>query len=87
VPVKYAAKIGLTTVPFQFDGDVTVTYTHAGRGNFIVSTVDASTGVPVDFTANEIGKVSGDTQIYGLSGSYAFNITADGAWTISVIPA
>lgn len=81
VPVEFGAKIGLTTVPFAFEGDVTVTYTHSGSGNFIVQTLDAATGDTTDFTVNEIGKVSGETQLYGLSGEYAFNVTADGAWT------
>ena len=85
-PVTFKGSTGLTTTPFTLEGDATLTLSHKGKGNFIVSLVDTSDGTPVEYVANEIGKVSGDTELYGLSGEYAFDVLADGSWSIKVEP-
>ena len=85
-PVTFKGSTGLTTTPFVLDGDATLTLSHKGKGNFIVSLIDTSDGSPVEFIANEIGKVSGETQIYGLSGEYALDVLADGSWSITIEP-
>jgi hypothetical protein len=84
LPVTYKGTWGLATQPFAASGDVTVTYSHKGTGNFIVSVIDASTGDNVDLIANEIGRVASDTNLFGLDGIYALDVTADGAWSIAL---
>ena len=85
-PVTFKGSTGLMTSPFALDGDATLKLRHKGRGNFIVTLINTSDGSQVDFIANEIGKVSGDTQVYGLSGEYALDVLADGSWSITIEP-
>jgi large repetitive protein len=84
VPAAFSGKWGLTTTPFSASGDVLIKFSHKGSGNFIVDLIDASTGDDLDLVVNEIGHTSGATNEYGLGGTYAFDVTADGAWTITV---
>jgi len=84
LPVSFSGKWGLTTVPFRASGDVVLKYTHRGSGNFIVGVIDASSGAQVDTVANEIGRVSAETNLYGLDGVYALDVIADGPWTVSI---
>lgn len=60
--------------------------THDGESNFIVNTVD-NTGDQVDGLVNEIGAYSGTVFIEPSDDQpVAFEIDADGAWTIDVVP-
>ena len=47
VPVKYQASYSIPTTPFEFTGNVTVSYTHKGKANFIVTALDAESGKPL----------------------------------------
>jgi hypothetical protein len=60
---------------------------HKGRSNFIVHSIDAS-GQLVDGLVNEIGNYRGTVPFDTDAGehSVAFEIDADGAWTITVKP-
>lgn len=84
LPVSYKGTTGMTTTPFHVEGDATLSLSHKGTGNFVVTLVDVATGLPNDLVANEIGKVNSETEVYGLSGDYALSVTADGAWTVSI---
>jgi hypothetical protein len=84
LPRQYKGTTSMTTSPFRAQGDATVALAHRGSGNFIVTLIDAASGQTADFVANEIGKVSGSTELYGLDGVYAFDVTADGSWSIAI---
>ena len=84
LPVTYKSGSNIVTTPFSADGEVSIKYRHKGTSNFIVHIVDAETGDAVDGVVNEIGKVSSETSEYGLSGVYALDVVADGAWTVSI---
>lgn len=62
--------------------------THEGEANFIVHSLGANLATN-DYLVNEIGAYSG-ASIFGLGfGSkktYGFEIDADGAWTVTLIP-
>jgi hypothetical protein len=82
-PASFNGKWGESTRLVHLSGDYTVAFSHAGRGNFIVqlTPADGSFGEPI---ANQIGRVKGSTQAYGLDGDYYFDVTADGSWTIAI---
>ena len=62
-----------------------MSFSHAGSGNFIVHlTPPGGSILDAESVANEIGKVKSSTEVYGLDGDYYFDVTADGAWTISI---
>lgn len=84
LPASYSGRWGVMTAPFAASGDVTIQYSHKGSGNFIVDVIDASTGEQGDSVANEIGQVASETSVYGLDGDYAFDVIADGLWTVTV---
>jgi hypothetical protein len=65
---------------------MTATWSHSGSGNFIVDVIDPADGSSVDNVANVIGKSKDSTELYGHAGPIALDVTADGAWTISVSP-
>jgi hypothetical protein len=85
LPVTLDGTTNEVTAPFLGTGNVTVKWSHAGTGNFIVYLIDANDGSPVDGVANVIGIASDDTVLYGHhSGLLAFDVTADGAWSLAV---
>lgn len=86
-PASFSGKWGLRTRLVHLSGDYTVSFSHAGRGNFIVGLVPPGGSVfDGQSVANEIGKVKDSTEVYGLDGDYYFDVVADGAWTISIKP-
>lgn len=62
--------------------------THKGSSNFVIEVIDETNSM-VDLSVNEIGKYAGTTA-YGLTSfggeAKKLKITADGAWTIKVMP-
>lgn len=85
LPVTLNGTTNEVTAPFLGTGDVTVKWSHAGTGNFIVYLIDANDGSPVDGVANVIGIGSDETVLYGHHfGVLAFDVTADGAWSLTV---
>jgi hypothetical protein len=86
-PASFSGKWGLNTRLVHLEGDYTVTFNHAGSGNFIVQLVPpGGTAFDGESIANEIGKVKDSTEIYSLEGDYYFDVIADGAWTIAIKP-
>lgn len=84
-PATFDGKWGLRTDLLSLAGDYTVAFSHAGSGNFIVRLVPSDGSIlGSESIANEIGKVKDSTEVYGLDGDYYFDVTADGAWTISI---
>ena len=68
-------------------GDYTVSFSHAGSGNFIVELVPSDGSIlGGESVVNEIGKVTDTTELYGIEGDYYFDVVASGAWTISIAP-
>jgi hypothetical protein len=84
LPATYRSTVSMTTGPFLAHGDLTIKWSHKGSGNFIVSLIDPTDGSPVDGVANVIGKATDETISYGQDGIRAFDVIADGAWTLSV---
>jgi hypothetical protein len=84
-PASFSGKWGLNTQLVRLSGDYTVTFSHAGSGNFIVqlAPVDGSL-FGGESIANEIGRVKDSTEVYGVEGDYYFDVVANGAWTISI---
>lgn len=86
-PAQFSGKWGLRTSPVHLSGDYTVTYKHSGDGNFIAELVPPDGDVfGGESIANEIGKVSASTEVYGVDGDYYIDVTANGSWTISIAP-
>lgn len=84
-PASFSGAWGLNTPLVRLSGDYTVTFSHAGGGNFIVQLVPADGSMfDGESIANEIGRVKASTQVYGVEGDYYFDVTAGGAWTISI---
>jgi hypothetical protein len=86
LPVTLQGTTNAVTAPFLVAGDVTVRWTHAGTGNFIVGLIDATDASLADSVSNVIGEASDETVLYGHSGIFAFDVTADGAWSLEVTP-
>jgi hypothetical protein len=86
LPTILEGGISQVTTPFLVTGEVTVKWTHAGTGNFIVDLIDTTDGSFVDSVANVIGTSSEGTVLYGHSGIFAFDVIADGDWTLEVTP-
>jgi hypothetical protein len=84
LPASFKGSVGMTTAPFVSQGDLTIKWSHKGKGNFIVTLIDPTDGSLVDGVANVIGNQSDETIAYGQDGLRAFDVLADGAWTISV---
>jgi len=84
LPVTLKGNTNEWTTAFHASGDVTVKWSHQGDGNFIVSTIQLPDGTQGDTVVNEIGKGADITQMYGLDGDYAFDVTANGPWTLTV---
>ena len=84
LPTQYKGSVGLTTQPFVANGDITIKWSHKGEANFIVTLIDPTDGSLVDGVANVIGVASDETVIYGQEGLRAFDVLADGSWTLSV---
>jgi hypothetical protein len=61
--------------------DAAMTFTHAGRANFAVTSYSDSGS---DLLINEIGKYTGETVVHG--GPTVLEVVADGAWTAQVSP-
>jgi hypothetical protein len=86
-PASFSGKWGLNTRLVHLEGDFTVTYRHAGGGNFIVQlTPHDGSLFGGESIANEIGRVNDSTEAYGLDGDYYFDVTADGSWSIAIAP-
>jgi len=71
----------------QFDGGLTegidlVTLTHDGRSSFIVSAVE---GDQTELLTSAIGAYKGQRPLV-VQGPVAFQVTADGSWTVRVQP-
>jgi hypothetical protein len=61
--------------------------THKGERNFAIATIDAA-GEQLDLLVNTVGNYQG-TVLFDMESGYhsaAFEVTADGAWTITVKP-
>ena len=84
LPAAYDGRWGGMTSPFAASGDVTIRYSHAGSGDFIVDVIDASTGEQGDNVVDFVGTGSGETVVAGLDGNYAFVVVADGSWSLAV---
>lgn len=71
--------------PFPLEGAIAVfTFSHQGSANFIIEILDAN-GETVDFAANEIGSIEQASSASGLrAGEYLMEITASGAWTVTI---
>ncbi len=70
----------LFTIPA---GTKTFKMTHAGKSNFIVKLLNKD-GTNEMYLANEIGIFEGSKAEFTNNNVYAFNIQADGAWTIDI---
>ena len=65
------------------DGFVVIKSTHNGGSNFAMELLDENANV-VKLVTNEIGSYNG-SQVFAIdAGTYQYNVTADGAWTIKM---
>lgn len=65
------------------DGFVVIKSTHNGGSNFAMELLDENANV-VKLVTNEIGSYNG-SQVFAIdAGTYQYNVTADGAWTIEM---
>lgn len=79
---------GRGTVSFNWSGRGIVRLTHSGQRNFIVWAYDAA-NKQVGLLANEIGNYDGVVPLNFeryYSDARKFDITADGAWRIEILP-
>lgn len=65
------------------EGLVYVTYKYTGDSNFAIWFLDKDGG-KIDLIANEIGSCSGRMALQVKQGTYLFDVTAEGPWTITV---
>jgi hypothetical protein len=84
IPATFKGNTDAVTVPFEIGDQATVKWTYKGSGNFIVDVIDPADGSPVDNAANLIGNSTDSTQLYNDGGLVAFDVTADGTWTLTV---
>jgi len=84
LPLTIRGNTDQVTAPFLASGTLTVKWTTTGTGNFIVELIDPTDGSPADSVANLIGKSTDSTQLYNHDGPFAFDVTADGPWTLTV---
>lgn len=98
-PVQAAPVVTVTPTVYRFtgSGDDVVFFVapasgralvglgHRGDRNFIVNILD-SNGYIVEQVANEVGKYDGEKAIHLDQGRYTAEITADGPWTIVILP-
>lgn len=77
----------LLTLPEGATGGI-VTATHDGQSNFVISVLDASNGSTGELLVNTIGDYTGTTAwgINALTEGVRLQVTADGAWTITISP-
>lgn len=65
------------------NGFVVIKSTHNGGSNFAMELLDENANV-VKLVTNEIGSYNG-SQVFAIdAGTYQYNVTADGAWTIEM---
>jgi hypothetical protein len=82
-PILLRGKGQTATDPVTPPSPVTVaTFTHDGQRNFIVKSF---AGGHEDLQVNKIGRYQGQRPIFG-SAPVAFDVQADGAWTIQLAP-
>jgi hypothetical protein len=84
MPANFSGTFGTTTQPFAATGDITIAYATQGGGPFDISLIDAVTGFSVVDAAGGTGPTTSTAVVHDLSGTYAFDVTASGAWTVSV---
>jgi hypothetical protein len=84
LPLNLSGDSNVVTAPFRSTGTLTVKWVFNGSGNFIVGLIDATDGSQADSVANLIGPSSDSTQLYNHSGTFAFDVIADGPWTLTV---
>jgi hypothetical protein len=87
LPAAYRGAVGVGTTPFTATGSVIVRFTHTGDGAFALRLLDARDGTEEDVIATGTGPASRLAKESGLDGVYAFDVVANGAWTIEVTSA
>lgn len=70
-------------IPVVTDDAVVATFTHQGSSNFAVVSFDSS-GNRISLLVNEIGNYSGTVPLNFSSPPSELEITADGAWTVTI---
>jgi hypothetical protein len=85
IPTKFSGSTDITTVPVTLVGGETVTWSYKGDGNFIVDLISTTDGSTADSLVNTIGSGSDNTVPYD-TGNLALDVTAGGAWTVSITP-
>ncbi len=81
---SFSGDTNKTTSTFTIDEPVDFQWQHSGDGNFIVH-LYKSDGSSSDLIVNYIGAGSNSTRYYD-SGTYYLDVTANGDWTINVVP-
>jgi hypothetical protein len=84
LPLTITGNADQVSTPFLANGTLTVKWTTTGTGNFIVELTDPTDGSQADSVANLIGKSTDSTQLYNHDGPSAFDVTADGPWSLTV---
>jgi hypothetical protein len=80
--VSFSGSTNKKTKAFTVGSPLRIAYTFRGSGNFIVD-LDATDGTTTATVANRIGSGSLTTWAFGGSGTGYFDVTADGAWTLT----
>jgi hypothetical protein len=83
VPVTLAGNSDLVTAPVTLAGGETVDWSCKCSGNFIVELVNPTDGSDVEGVVNAIGSQHDTTQVVS-SGDYAFDVLANGPWSLKV---
>lgn len=84
-PIEMSGTGKQASQKFALEGGVTVfRMTHQGGSNFSVSLLDGGSGDMTDLLANVIGNYKGSRVVGPSAGEYAFDIEADGSWTIKI---
>jgi hypothetical protein len=84
MPADFRGTSGMTTQPFAATGDITIAYVTRGTGPFDISLIDVVTGYSVVDAASGTGATTATTVVHGLNGTYAFDVTSSGPWTVAV---